>query len=114
MCIDYTDLNKACPKDPCLLPSIDKLVDQSVGYKYLSFINAYSRYNQISMHPEDEEKTAFITDMGVLYYKVISFRLNNAGATYQRMMNKVFKAQIGRNLEVYIDDMIVKTLRKRI
>jgi hypothetical protein len=109
MCTNYTDLNKACPKDPFPLPCIDKLVDNYTGYKYLSFMDAYSGYNQIPMHPEDQEKTAFITDMGVYCYTMIPFDLKNAGATYQRMMSQVFKEQIGRILEVYIDDIIVKT-----
>jgi hypothetical protein len=91
------------------LPCIDKLVDNSAGYKYLSFMDAYSGYNQIPMHPKDQEKTAFITDMGVYCYTMMPFGLKNAGATYQRMMSQVFKEQIGRILEVYIDDMIVKT-----
>jgi hypothetical protein len=109
MCTDYTDLNKACPKDPFPLSCIDKLVDNSAGYKYLSFMDAYSGYNQIPMYPEDQEKMAFITDMGVYCYTMMPFNLKNAGATYQRMMSQVFKEQIGRILEVYIDDMIVKT-----
>ena len=109
MCTDYTDLNKACPKDPFPLPCIDKLVDNSTGYKYLSFMDAYSGYNQIPMHPVDQEKTEFITDMGVYCYMMMSFGLKNAGAMYQRMMSRVFKDRIGKILEVYIDDMIVKT-----
>ena len=72
-------------------------------------MDAYSGYNQIPMYPEDQEKTAFITDMSVYCYIVMPFGLKNAGATYQQMMSQVFKEQIGRILEVYIDDMIVKT-----
>ena len=109
MCTDYTDLNKACPKDPYPLPCIDKLVDNSAGYRYLSFMDAYSGYNQIPMLPSDQDKTAFVTDFGVYCYTVMPFGLKNAGATYQRLMNLVFKEQLGRALEVYIDDMIVKT-----
>ena len=90
ICTDYTDLNKACPKDPFPLPCIDKLVDNSAGYKYLSFMDTYSGYNQIPMYPQDQEKTAFITDFGVYCYNVMPFGLKNAGATYQRMMNLVF------------------------
>ena len=100
MCTDYTDLNKACPKDPFPLPCIDKLVENSAGYKYLSFMDAYSGYNQIPMHPEDQEKIAFITDMGVYCYNMMPFGLKNAGMTYQRMMRKGFAGQIGRILEV--------------
>ena len=72
-------------------------------------MGAYSGYDQIPMHPKDQEKTTFITDMGVYCYTKMSFDLKNAGATYQRMMSQVFKEQIGKILEVYIDDMIVKT-----
>jgi hypothetical protein len=82
MCTDYTELNKACPNDPFLLPSIDRLVDNSAGFKYLSFMDMYSRYNQIPMEPSDKDKTTFITDTGVYCYTVIPFGLKNAGATY--------------------------------
>jgi hypothetical protein len=109
MCVDFTDLNKACPKDSFSLPRIDALVDSTSGYKLLSFMDAFSGYNQILMHPEDREKTAFITDRGLYCYKVMSFGLKNAGATYQRLVNKMFQAQIGRNMEVYVDDMLVKS-----
>ncbi|CAJ2662241.1 unnamed protein product [Trifolium pratense] len=109
MCCDYTDLNRACPKDSYPLPCIDRLVDNSSGFKLLSFMDAYSGYNQIPMAVADREKTAFMTESGNYYYKVMPFGLKNAGATYQRMMNKVFRGQIGDMLEVYMDDMIVKS-----
>ncbi|CAJ2631771.1 unnamed protein product [Trifolium pratense] len=109
MCCDYTDLNRACPKDSYPLPCIDRLVDNSSGFKLLSFMDAYSGYNQIPMAVADREKTAFMTDSGNYYYNVMPFGLKNAGATYQRMMNKVFRGQIGDMLEVYMDDMIVKS-----
>ncbi|RDY04876.1 hypothetical protein CR513_11345, partial [Mucuna pruriens] len=109
MCTDYTDLNKVCPKDPYPLPNIDRLVDNVSGYEFLSFMDAYSGYNQIRMHPEDEEKTAFITDSGAFCYKVMPFGLKNAGATYQRLMDKVFKEVIGQDIEVYVDDMVAKS-----
>ena len=109
MCTDYTHLNKACPKDAYPLPSIDKLVDGASGFKFLSFLDAYSGHNQIHMHPPDEAKTAFITEDANYYYQVMPFGLKNAGATYQRLMDKVFKDQIGRNVEVYVNDMVVKS-----
>ncbi|CAJ2677241.1 unnamed protein product [Trifolium pratense] len=109
MCVDYTDLNRACPKDSYPLPCIDKLVDNSSGFKLLSFMDAYSGYNQIPMAVADRGKTAFMTESGNYYYNVMPFGLKNAGATYQRMMNKVFRAEIGDMLEVYMDDMIVKS-----
>ncbi|RDX60995.1 hypothetical protein CR513_60818, partial [Mucuna pruriens] len=95
MRIDYTDLNKACPKDPYPLPSIDCLVDGVSSFALLSFMDAYSSYNQIRMHPQDEEKIAFITDIGAFCYKVMSFSLKNAEVTYQRLMGKIFKDVIG-------------------
>ncbi|MCI36081.1 hypothetical protein A2U01_0057303, partial [Trifolium medium] len=104
-----TDLNKACPKDSYPLPNIDKLVDNLAGYKLLSFMDAYSGYNQIPMYEGDKDKTAFMTEGANYKYNVMPFGLKNAGATYQRMMNKVFKEEIGDMLEVYMDDMIVKS-----
>ncbi|GAU30269.1 hypothetical protein TSUD_384900 [Trifolium subterraneum] len=109
MCVDYTDLNRACPKDAYPLPNIDKLVDNSSGFKLLSFMDAYSGYNQIKMAEIDKKKTVFMTETGNYYYNVMPFGLKNAGATYQRMMNKVFHNEIGDMLEVYMDDMIVKS-----
>nr|KYP49805.1 Transposon Ty3-G Gag-Pol polyprotein [Cajanus cajan] len=109
MCTDYTSLNKACPKDAYPLPNIDRLVDGASGHGMLTFLDAYSGYNQIPMHTRDEEKTAFITDSANYCYQVMPFGLKNAGATYQRLMNKVFQHQIGKNMEVYVDDMVVKS-----
>jgi len=88
MCVDYTDLNRACPKDVCPLPNIDKLVNNSSGYKLLSFMDAYSGYNQIPIAEEDKMKTAFMTESENYFYNVMPFGLQNVGATYQRMMNK--------------------------
>ncbi|CAL9000626.1 unnamed protein product [Prunus brigantina] len=87
MCQDYTDLNKACPKDSFPLPRIDQLVDATAGHELLSFMDAYSGYNQIFMDPADSEHTAFITDRGLYCYNVMPFSLKNAGATYQRLVN---------------------------
>ena len=112
VCIDFTDLNKACPKDSFPLPHIDQLVEATAGHKMLSFMDAFSGYNQILMHPDDQEKTAFITDRGTYCYKVMPFGLKNAGATYQRLVNEMFSEKIGKNMEVYIDDMLVKSLRE--
>ncbi|KAK0593828.1 hypothetical protein LWI29_016082 [Acer saccharum] len=110
MYVDFTDLNKACPKDSFLLPRIDQLVDATAGHETLSFMDAYSGYNQIKMHKPDEEKTAFTTDQGLYCYTVMPFGLKNAGATYQRLVNKMFARQIGRNMEVYVDDMLTKSI----
>jgi len=109
MCVDYTSLNKACPKDAYPLPSIDRLVDGTAGNKVLSFFGAFSGYNQIPMYDRDVGKTAFITEASNYCYQVMPFGLKNAGATYQRLMDRVFKDQVGQNVEVYVDDMVVKS-----
>ncbi|XP_064974992.1 uncharacterized protein LOC135618019 [Musa acuminata AAA Group] len=109
MCVDYTDLNCACPKDCYPLPRINQLADATAGHARLLFMDAFFDYNQIRMAPEDQQHTAFLTDQGVYFYKVMPFGLKNAGATYQRTVNKMFAHQIGRNMEVYVDDMIVKS-----
>ncbi|KAL0461342.1 UNVERIFIED_CONTAM: Polyprotein P3 [Sesamum latifolium] len=84
MCVDFTDLNKACPKDLYPLPRIDQLVDSTAGCERLSMLDAYQGYNQIKLAKEDHEKTSFITERGLYCYNVIPFGLKNAGATYQR------------------------------
>src|SRR6187455_68453 len=84
MCIDYTDLNKHCPKDPFGLPRIDQVVDSIAGCSRLSFLDCYSGYHQISLAKEEKEKTTFITPFGAFCYTSMSFGHKNAGATYQR------------------------------
>jgi hypothetical protein len=86
LCIDFTDLNRACPKDPFPLPRIDQVVDSTAGCDLLSFLDAFSGYHQIKMAEEDEEKTAFITPVGCYCYTCMPFGLKNAGATFQRAM----------------------------
>ena len=107
MCVDFTNLNKACPKDLYPLPNIDALVDNASGCKMLSFLDAFSGYNQIKMHPRDESKTTFMTETSSYCYKVMPFGLKNAGATYQRVMDKVLAPILGRNVQAYVDDMVV-------
>ena len=85
------------------------LVDSTARHKLLTFMDAFSRYNQIKMAEEDQEKTAFITSQGLYCYKVMPFELKNAEATYQRLVNKMFNRQISRNIEVYVDDILVKS-----
>ena len=111
MCIDFTDLNRTCPKDCFPLPKIDQLVDSTAGHQLLSFMDAYSGYNQIRMNPRDKEKTSFITDLGLYCYKMMPFGLKNAGATYQCLVNKMFSKQIGHTMEVYVDDLLTKSLK---
>ena len=91
MCIDFKKLNKVCPKDSYPLPRIDQLVDATSGHELLTFIDAFSGYNQIKMAPKDEKQIAFITDRGLFCYRVMPFGLKNAGVTYQRLVNKIFK-----------------------
>ena len=112
MCVDFTNLNKACLKDSYPLPHIDQLVDSTTGHKLLSFMDAFSGYNQIRMDGADQEKTSFVTSQGLFCYEVMPFGLKNAGATYQRLVNHMFRPQIERNVEVYVDDMLVKSLNE--
>nr|XP_027076063.1 uncharacterized protein LOC113699918 [Coffea arabica] len=109
MCVDFTDLNKACPKDCYPLPRIDQLVDSTAGYEIFCFLDSFKGYHQIALDEEDQEKTSFIIEEGTYCYVTMPFELKNAGATYQRLVNKLFKNQIDRNLEVYVDDMLVKS-----
>ena len=109
MCVDFIDLNKACLKDSFPLPRKDQLVDSTAEHKLLTFMDTFSRYNQIKMAEEDQEKTAFITSQWLYFYKVMPFGLKNARATYQRLVNKMFNKQIGKNMEVYVNDMLVKS-----
>lgn len=94
------------------MPHIDQLIDAAAGHKLFSFLDAYSSYNQILMAEEDQEKTTFISHQGTYCYRVLPFGLKNAGATYQRLVTKVFKEQLGKTMEVYIDHMLVKSKRK--
>jgi len=114
MCVDYTSLNIACPKNPFPLPRIDQIVDSTVGCKTLSFVDAYSGYHQIKMKESDQLVTTFITPFGMFCHVTMSFGLKNAGATYQRCMLQVFRDLIGKTVEAYVDDIIVKSRDKGI
>ena len=109
MCVDYTDVNKAFPKDEYSLPRIDQIVDSTSGRELLCFLDAYSGYHQISMCIDDEEKTAFVTPFGVYCYIKMPFGLKNAGSAYQKCVHIVLEGQIDRNVEAYIDDIVVKS-----
>ena len=109
MCVDFTDLNKACPKDPFPMPKIDQLVDATVGHPRMSFLDAFQGYHQIPLALDNQEKTTFVTPIRNYHYKVMSFDLKNAGSIYQRMMTRMFESQLGKNIEIYIDDMVVKS-----
>lgn len=108
VCVDYTNLNDACPKDNFSLPRIDQIVNFTAGHEMLSFLDVYSGYHQIPMYPPDKEKTSFITPHKLYCSKVAPFGLKNVRATYQRLITKIFKPLIGRTVEVYIDDIVVK------
>ncbi|GJS01663.1 reverse transcriptase domain-containing protein [Tanacetum coccineum] len=109
MCVDFKDLNKACLKDGYPLPEIDWKVESLCGFPFKCFLDAYKGYHQIQMAEEDEEKTAFITNQGIFCYTKMPFSLRNVGATYQRLVDKTFHGQIGKNLEVYVDDLVIKS-----
>src|SRR6266540_2404694 len=109
VCIDYTDLNKACPKDLIPLPRIDQIVDSTAGCDLLCFLDAYSGYHLISMCREDEDKAAFVAPSGVFCYTRMPFGLKNTCPTYQRGVQYTLHSQLGRNVEAYVDDLVVKT-----
>jgi hypothetical protein len=108
MCIDYTSLNKTCPKDPFPLPRIDQIVDSTSGCDLLCFLDAYSGFHQIPMSREDEENTAFITVDGLFCYVSMPYGLKNVIPTFVRVMHKTFGDLIRDLVEVYVDDIIVK------
>ena len=109
VCVDFMDQNKACPKDPFPMPRIDQLVDATTSHPRMSFLDPFQGYHQIPQTLEDQEKTAFVTPTGNYHYKVMSFGLKNAGSTYQKMMTRMFEPQLGKSIEIYVDDMVVKS-----
>jgi hypothetical protein len=109
MCVDYTSLNKACPKDPFPLPRIDQVIDSTAGCETLCFLDAYSGYHQIAMCIADQLTTSFITLFGTYYYQTMPFGLKNTGATFQQCMRRVFGELIGNIIEAYVEDIAVKS-----
>jgi hypothetical protein len=109
MCVDYTDLNRHCSKDPFALPRIDQVTDSTAGCVLLSFLDYYSSYHQVALKEEDQIKTTFITPFGVYSYTTITFGLKNVGATYQRAIQLCLADQLHRNVEAYVDDVVIKT-----
>ena len=107
--VDFTNLNRACPNDPYLVSKIDQLVDATYGHLRISFLDTFQGYHQIALTLEDQEKTSFISLDGNYHYTVIPFGLKNTRATYQRMITHMFKDKIGKTMEVYINDMVVKS-----
>ncbi|KAL0449525.1 UNVERIFIED_CONTAM: Transposon Tf2-12 polyprotein [Sesamum latifolium] len=112
VCIDFRDLNNACPKDDFPLPIIELMIDATKGHEALSFMDGSSGYNQIRMAPADEELMAFRTPKGIYCYKVMHFGLKNAGATYQRAMQRIFDDMLHKNVECYIDELVVKSKKQ--
>jgi hypothetical protein len=109
VCVDFRDLNRACPKDDFPIPITEMVVDSTTGYGALSFMDGSSGYNQIKMDENDAIDTTFRTPKGNFYYTVMPFGLKNAGATYQRAMTTVLDDLIHNSVECYVDDMVVKT-----
>jgi hypothetical protein len=109
MCVDYTDLNKHCLKDPFALPRIDQVINSTVGCIMLSFLDCFSGYHQKALKEKDLIKTAFITAFGAYAYTTMSFGLKNAGATYQQAIQLCLTDQLYRNVEAYVDDVVIKT-----
>ena len=107
VCVDYTNLNEACLKDSFPLPHIDQIIDASAEHEILSFLDAFFGYHQIPMHLPNVKETAFITLHGLYCYDVMPFGLKNAGATYQRLVTKIFRLLLGNTMEAYINDMLV-------
>ena len=103
VCVDFTNLNRACPKDPFPMPKIDQVA--MFGHPRMSFLWGY---HKIALAAEDQEKTTLISPDANYHYTIMPFGLKNAGATYQRMMTRMFWDKIGRTVEVYINDMVVK------
>jgi hypothetical protein len=112
MCIDFTYLNKACPKDEFPLLRIDSLVDALTTSELMSLLDYYSGYHQIWMMKEDEPKTSFITPSGTYCYLQMPEGLKNAGGSFNRMIAKVLHSQIGKNVLAYVDDIIVKSTKQ--
>jgi hypothetical protein len=112
MCIDFTDLNKACPKDEFPLPRIDSLVDATTSSELMSLLDCYSGYHQIWMKKEDEPKTSLITPSCTYCYLWMPDGLKNVGGSFSRMTTKVLHSQIGRNVLTYVDDIIVKSTKQ--
>ena len=109
MCMDYRDLNRANPMDNFPLLHIDILIDNTTNFALFSFMDGFSGYNQIKMAPEDMEKMTFVTLWETFCYKVMSFGLKNARATYQWAMVALFHDMMHKEIEVYVDDMIAKS-----
>jgi hypothetical protein len=113
MCVDFTDLNKACKKDDFPLERVDKIVDDASNSEMLSLLDMFSGYHQIRVRKEDEEKTSFITPFGTFCFVRMPEGLKNAGCTFSRMIAIVLHPQIWRNILAYVDDIVVKSAQRK-
>jgi len=112
ICIDYRNLNDACPKDEFPLPITDAMIDNTCGFERMSFMDGFSGYNQINMYHDDEKYTSFRMPLGVYCYTVMLLGLKNTGATYQRAMNAIFHEHIRKIVKCCVDDITVKSRDK--
>ena len=112
MCIDFTSLNKACPKDNFRLPRIDKIVDSAAGCEVMSLLDCFSGYHQIYMMEEDKAKTSFITPFGTYYFVCMPEVLKNAGSTFSRLTKSILENQMGRNIFTYVDEIVIVSKNK--
>jgi hypothetical protein len=113
MCVDYTNVNKACKKDPFRLPRIDQVVDSMADCSLLCFLDCYLGYHRIPLKVEDQIKTFFITQFGAFYCTTMPFGLKIVGATYQMAIQRYLYSKLGRNAEAYVDNVVVKLGKKR-
>jgi hypothetical protein len=113
MCIDFTELNKACPKDPYPLPRIDVIIDQAAGCEMLSLLDCFSGYHQVWMRRENEAKTGFTTPFGIFCFVRMPEGLRNAGPTFNRMMKLILGSQLGRNTSAYVDDIAIMSEKEK-
>ena len=105
--IDYWKLNSSTKKDHFLLTFIDQILDRLARSSYIYFLDGYSGYNQIAIHPDDQEKTTFTCNFVTFAFRCMRFRLCNAPATFQRCMTAIFSDFIGNSLEIFMDDLNV-------
>jgi hypothetical protein len=112
MCIDFTNLNKACPKDNFPLPRIDKIVDSAAGCEVMSLLDCFSGYHQIYMKEEDKASTSFITPFGMYCFVRMPEGLKNAGSTFSRLTKNILMDEMGRNVFAYVDDIVVASKNK--
>src|SRR3954468_7121929 len=99
------------PQGPIALPRIDQVIDSTADCELLSFQDATAGYHQVKLAVEDQIRTAFITPFGAYCYITMTFGLKNGGATYQHTIQRCTDTQLGRNLHVYVDDLVVKSVK---